>query len=72
MPSTVIRSIHYRAEARELEVRFTTGRCYLFHGVPAAAAEAFAAARIKGRHFNSHIRGQFEFTACNADAEADA
>jgi hypothetical protein len=62
MPSTAIRSIAYRAEARELDVLFTTGRRYLFHDVPPEAAEAFRAARIKGRHFNSRIRGRYRFT----------
>jgi hypothetical protein len=62
MPSTVIRTVSYRAEARELDVEFTTGRCYLFHDVPPEAAEAFRAARIKGRHFNARIRGRYRFT----------
>lgn len=61
MPSTVIRSIGYRAEARELDVEFTTGRRYLFQNVPPDAAEAFRQARIKGRHFNSRIRGVYRF-----------
>jgi lysyl-tRNA synthetase class 2 len=62
MPSTVIRSIAYHPEQRELEVLFTTGRRYLFHEVPPEAAEAFRAARIKGRHFNSRIRGRYRFS----------
>jgi hypothetical protein len=62
MPSTVIRTISSRPEARELDVEFTTGRCYLFHDVPPEAAEAFRAARIKGRHFNARIRGRYRFT----------
>ena len=61
MPSTVIRSIAYRPEARELDVMFTTGRRYLFD-VPPEAAEAFRTARIKGRHFNSRIRGRYRFS----------
>jgi hypothetical protein len=61
MPSTVIRSIAYRPESRELDVLFTTGRRYLFHDVPPEAAEAFRQARIKGRHFNSRIRGRYSF-----------
>jgi hypothetical protein len=64
MPSTVIRSVRYRAETRELEVLFTTGRAYLFHDVPPEAAEDFRAARIKGRHFNAKIRGRYRFTDC--------
>jgi hypothetical protein len=62
MPSTVIRSIAYRPETRELDVLFTTGRRYLFHDVPPEAAEAFRQARIKGRHFNSRIRGRYGFS----------
>ena len=66
MPSTVIRSIAYRPEARELDVTFTTGRRYLFHDVPPEAAERFRQARIKGRHFNSRIRGRYSFTEAGA------
>ena len=62
MPSTVIRTIAYRPDAAELEVLFTTGRRYVFHDVPPEAAEAFRTARIKGRHFNSRIRGRYRFT----------
>jgi hypothetical protein len=61
MPSTVIREIVYRPEARELDVTFTTGRRYLFHDVAPEAAEDFRAARIKGRHFNARIRGRYRF-----------
>ena len=64
MPSTVIRSIAYRPDARELEVIFTTGRCYIYHDVPPQAAEAFRAARIKGRHFNARIRDRFRHSEC--------
>jgi hypothetical protein len=70
MPSTVIRSIAYRPDERQLEVLFTTGRCYLFHNVPPDAAEAFRAARIKGRHFNSRIRGRFAYSELARPPEA--
>jgi hypothetical protein len=69
MPSTVIQSIAYRPETGELDVLFTTGRRYLFHDVPPEAAEAFRQARIKGRHFNSRIRGRFRFTEAPSEAE---
>jgi lysyl-tRNA synthetase class 2 len=62
MPSTVIGALAYRSERRELEVLFTTGRRYIFHDVPPPVAEAFRTARIKGRHFNAHIRGRYAFT----------
>jgi hypothetical protein len=67
MPSTVIGAIAYRPEARELEVLFTTGRRYLFRGVPPEAAEAFRRARIKGRHFNARIRGRYAFSEVGSD-----
>ena len=60
MPSTLIRSIDYR-DGR-LDVLFTTGRRYIYNEVPPEAADAFRAARIKGRHFNAHIRGRYPFT----------
>jgi lysyl-tRNA synthetase class 2 len=66
MPSTVIRTLLYHEAARELEVLFTTGRRYVFHDVPPEAAEAFRAARIKGRHFNSRIRGRYRYTEADA------
>lgn len=62
MPSTVIRTVSYHPERGELEVLFTTGRRYIYHDVPVEAAEAFCGARIKGRHFNSRIRGRYSFT----------
>ncbi len=66
MPSTVIRSIAYREAEAELEVLFTTGRRYIYHDVPPAAAEAFRAARIKGPHFNRHIRSRYRYSECPA------
>jgi hypothetical protein len=61
MPSTVIRTIAYRSDTRELEILFTTGRRYIYRDVPPEAAEAFRAARIKGRHFNARIRGRYDY-----------
>jgi hypothetical protein len=61
MPSTVIRSFAYRAETRELDVLFTTGRRYVYREVPPEAAEALRSAFAKGRHFNARIRGRYPF-----------
>ena len=61
MPSTIIRRFDYRPETGELEVLFTTGRRYLYTGVPPEAVERFRAAFSKGRHFNAHIRGQYAY-----------
>jgi hypothetical protein len=59
MPSAVIRAFAYRPDCGELEVVFTTGRRYVYSGVPRAAAESLRASFAKGRHFNRHIRGRF-------------
>jgi hypothetical protein len=61
MPSTIIRRFDYRSDARELEVLFTTGRRYVYCGVPPEAVEAFRAAFSKGRHFNARIRGHYPY-----------
>lgn len=68
MPSTVIRRFDYRAEARELELLFTTGRRYVYHDVPPEAAEAFRGAFAKGVHFNRRIRGRYRFTEVEPDS----
>ena len=70
MPSTVIRRFDYRADARELDVLFTTGRRYIFHDVPPEVADAWRAAFAKGVHFNRHIRGRYRFTEVEAPAPA--
>jgi hypothetical protein len=62
MPSTIIRSFRYLPDTSELDVLFTTGRRYVYSGVPPEAASAFRAAFSKGRHFNGHIRGRYPYT----------
>lgn len=61
MPSTVIRAFAYRAEARELDILFTTGRRYRYREVPPDAVDALDAAFSKGRHFNAHIRDRYDY-----------
>jgi lysyl-tRNA synthetase class 2 len=61
MPSTAIRSFHYRADRRELEVTFTTGRRYLYFDVPPLIEQAFRAAGSRGRFFNERIRDHYSF-----------
>lgn len=62
MPSMVIQSFSYQPDQRQLEVLFTTGRRYIYHDVPMEAAERLRASFSKGRHFNSRIRGRYQFT----------
>jgi hypothetical protein len=67
MPSTVIRAFAYRAEARELDILFTTGRRYRYRDVPPGAVEALRAAFSKGRHFNTYIRDRYDY--CELEPE---
>ena len=62
MPSTVIRTAHYRSNEAVLDILFTTGRRYLYHRVPPDEAERFAAAFSKGRYFNARIRDRYDYT----------
>jgi lysyl-tRNA synthetase class 2 len=68
MPSTVIRAFRYHAATRELDVEFTSGRCYRYLGVPAEIAVAMRAAFSKGSYFNRHIRDKFAFREQALDA----
>ena len=65
MPSTVIRSFSYDAEARELEVLFTAGRCYIYFNVPPEVANGMRKAFAKGEFFNQEIRGRYRFAETN-------
>jgi lysyl-tRNA synthetase class 2 len=61
LPSAVIRDFSYDAARNELTVTLTTDKTYVYSLVPAAVAEAFAAAAGKGAFFNEHIRDRFPF-----------
>ena len=61
MPSTVIRRFVYDQTAGNLWVEFTTGRKYVYSGVPNEVAQAFRAAFSKGVYFNTRIRDSFPY-----------
>ena len=61
MPSTVIQAFDYRPERRELRVTFTTGRRYLYLGVPPETVEAMRSSLSKGRYFNTRIRPYYPY-----------
>ena len=61
MPSTVIRSIGYDVEHRQLSVTFRSGRRYRYEAVPPELYEAFKRAFSKGEFFNTHIRDRYSF-----------
>lgn len=62
MPSTVIRSFHYDAPQRRLEIEFLSGRRYSYQGVPPRVADAMRAAVSKGGYFNRYIKDRYAFT----------
>ena len=61
MPSSVIQSFQYRPEALELEVRFVSGRRYIYFAVAEATAEELRTVRSKGRYFNLYIRDRYTY-----------
>ena len=61
MPWTVIKRFDYRTESQELLILFTTGRRYLYEGVPPDVVAEFKAAFSKGVHFNRYIRDRYRY-----------
>jgi hypothetical protein len=59
MPSAVIRRFAYDEMEENLWVEFTTGRRYVYSGVPHEVADAFRGAFAKGVYFNTRIRDRF-------------
>ena len=59
MPSNAIRRFAYDQSQGELWVEFTTGRRYVYSGVPDEVAEAFRHAFAKGVYFNTLIRDHY-------------
>ncbi|MEO8547697.1 MAG: KTSC domain-containing protein [Sphingomicrobium sp.] len=57
--SRVIRGAWYLPERRQLDLMFTSGRRYVYSGVPMAIANGFAEAESKGRFYNAEIRNRF-------------
>ena len=61
MPSTVIRRFVYDEMEGNLWVEFTTGRRYVYSGVPPEVAQALGSAFAKGVYFNTRIRDRFPY-----------
>ncbi len=57
--STVIQGAWYLPQRRQLDLVFTSGRRYVYSGVPMAVANGFAEAESKGRFYNREIRIRF-------------
>ena len=59
MPSSVIRRFAYCPDSCDLWVEFTTGRRYVYSGVPQEVADTFRSAFAKGIYFNTRIRDRY-------------
>jgi KTSC domain len=59
MMSSVIRGAWYLPQRRELDLLFTSGRRYIYSGVPMVVAEGFRDALSKGRFYNAEIRNRY-------------
>jgi KTSC domain len=59
VPSSVIRRFVYDEMESDLWVEFTTGRRYVYSGVPQEVADALRGAFAKGVYFNTRIRDRF-------------
>ena len=57
--STVICGAWYEPSHRQLELLFTSGRRYVYSGVPMTVAQGFAEAESKGQYYNAEIRSRF-------------
>jgi hypothetical protein len=61
MSSTVIDSISYDPERRELAITFKSGRTYVYDDVPIDIYEELLAADSQGAYFNHNIRDAYEY-----------
>lgn len=59
--SSAIRRIAHDEASRELRVTFTSGKTYIYYGVPRATYEAFIDSPSKGQFFNEHIKDRYSF-----------
>lgn len=58
--SSLVQRAIYDAEKHMLAVTFTTGRTYLYFGVPTDVYSEFMTASSQGQYFNLHIRDAYE------------
>jgi hypothetical protein len=57
--SSVIASVGYDKERRDMMVEFKSGELYLYQGVPPIVYDKFLEAESKGSFFNSNIKSIF-------------
>jgi hypothetical protein len=71
MPSTVISRFVYDEMEQNLWVEFTTGRRYVYSGVPQEVADALRSAFAKGVYFNTRIRDKYPHREVTHEEESN-
>jgi len=61
MPSTVVAKMEYDASLQVLIVTYTSGKVYVYKGVPPEVYEEMRASGSKGRFLNYRIKGKYEY-----------
>jgi len=73
--STGIRSVAYDADARTLDVEFSSSRVYRYFDVPPSVYEWLTRVESKGRFINRLVKDRYRYeridVARDADEEAD-
>ncbi len=60
--SSAISSVGYDADAKVLEVEFSSGAVYKYRGVPPGVYRSLMKASSKGQYVSRRIRDRFPFT----------
>lgn len=58
--SSMIHAAGYDAEARELEVVFSSGKIYRYQDVPRSVYEGLLAADSKGQYMRARVIGEYD------------
>lgn len=61
MPSTVVAKMEYDANLQVLVVTYTSGKVYVYKGVPPEVYEEMKKSGSKGRFLNYLIKGKYEY-----------
>jgi hypothetical protein len=59
--SSAVSFVHYDEVAAELHVEFTSGRAYVYYGVPRRTYDRMMTASSVGAYFNANIRDHYRY-----------
>jgi len=63
--SSDLASVGYDKNSQVLEIEFNNGAIYQYLNVPASIHAGLMAASSKGRYFNDHIKGVYQYRKVN-------